>query len=87
MTTDTRPVTIFGPDFPFAYDDWLAHSDGLGSIPADKHGTSVAIVGAGVSGLVAAYELMRMGLRPVVYESGRIGGRLRSEPFQNAPNA
>jgi hypothetical protein len=20
-----EPVTVFGPDFPFAYDDWLAH--------------------------------------------------------------
>jgi lysine 2-monooxygenase len=27
------PVTIFGPDFPFAYDDWLAHPAGLGSLP------------------------------------------------------
>ncbi len=79
-------VTIFGPDFPFAYDDWLAHKDGIGAVPAAQYGKSVAIVGAGVSGMVAAQELMRMGLRPVVFESGRIGGRLRSEPFPNSPN-
>ena len=81
---EQRPVTIFGPDFPFAYDDWLRHADGLGSIPADKHGTEVAIVGAGMAGMVAAYELMKLGLKPVVYESRRLGGRLHSEPFKGA---
>ncbi|MGW1028253.1 flavin monoamine oxidase family protein [Streptomyces sp. NPDC002577] len=30
-----------------------------------------------MSGLVAAYELMKLGLKPVVYESAQIGGRLR----------
>jgi len=80
------PVTIFGPDFPFAYDDWLAHKAGIGTVPPAQYGKKVAIVGAGVSGMVAAQELMRMGLQPVVFESGRIGGRLRSEPFPNAPN-
>ena len=79
-------ISIFGPDFPFAYDAWLTHNDGLGSIPKEHHGKQVAVVGAGVSGLVAARELMRLGLQPVVYESGRIGGRLRSEPFPNAPS-
>ncbi len=78
-------VTIFGPDFPFAYDDWLRHPAGLGSIPEDAYGKEVAIVGGGIAGLVAGYELMRLGLRPVVYESGRIGGRLRSQPFEGAP--
>ena len=47
-------------------------------------GTEVAIVGAGAAGMVAAYELMRLGLKPVVYEAGRIGGRLRSQPFEGA---
>lgn len=47
------PVTIFGPDFPF--DEWIAHPAGLGSIPAERHGEEVAVVGAGISGLVAAY--------------------------------
>jgi tryptophan 2-monooxygenase len=81
---EQRPVTIFGPDFPFAYDDWLAHPDGLGQIPPDRHGSEVAIVGAGMAGIVAAYELMKMGLKPVVYESRRLGGRLHSEPFKGA---
>ncbi len=69
------------PDFPFAYDQWLTHSDGLGTIPSEHHGAEVAVVGAGISGVVAAYELARLGLRPVVYEAGRMGGRLRSERF------
>jgi tryptophan 2-monooxygenase len=81
-STDRRPITYFGPDFPFPYDDWLAHPAGLGSVPTEKLGSEIAIVGAGAAGMVAAYELMRMGLKPVLYEAGRIGGRLRSVPFE-----
>lgn len=76
-----KPITIFGPDFPFAFDDWLEHPAGLGSIPAERHGEEVAIVGGGIAGLVAAYELMKLGLKPVVYEASKLGGRLRSQPF------
>ncbi len=79
-----KPVTIFGPDFPFAYDNWLQHPDGIGSLPANMHGTEIAVIGAGVSGMVAAFELMKLGLKPVIYETGRMGGRLRSEQFENA---
>lgn len=81
---DRRPITIFGPDFPFAYDDWLAHRAGLGTLPAARYGAEVAIIGAGMAGMCAAYELMKLGLRPVIYESRRIGGRLHSEPFKCA---
>ena len=79
-----RPVTLFGPDFPFAYDDWLQHPAGLGEIPQRRHGSAVAVIGAGAAGTIAAFELMKMGLKPVLYEAGRIGGRLRSEAFQGA---
>jgi tryptophan 2-monooxygenase len=78
------PVTIFGPDFPFPFDDWIAHPAGLGSIPAERQGEEVAVIGAGISGLVAAYELMKLGVRPVVYEASQMGGRLRSQPFEGA---
>lgn len=76
-----KPITMFGPDFPFAYDDYLDHPAGLGSIPAEHHGTEVAVVGGGLSGVVTAYELMKMGLRPVIYEAEEIGGRMRSVGF------
>lgn len=78
----SAPVTIFGPDFPFAYDDWLQHPQGLATLPVHAHGTEVAIVGAGMAGMTAAYELMKLGLKPVIYEASRMGGRLRSQPFE-----
>jgi len=80
--TSTSPVTGFSPDFPFAFDDWIKHPAGLGSIPAEHHGAEVAIIGAGMAGLVAAYELMKLGLKPVVYEASKMGGRLRSQRFE-----
>lgn len=77
-----KPVTAFGPDFPFAYDDWLTHPAGLGALPETSHGKAVAVIGAGASGVIAAFELMKMGLRPILYESAKFGGRLRSEIFE-----
>lgn len=85
LPSGVPPVTMFGPDFPFAYDDMLRHPAGLGSVPGEAHGREVAIVGAGISGLVAGHELMKLGLKPVLYEADRIGGRLRSEPFRSSP--
>lgn len=78
----TAPITMFGPDFPFAYDDYVKHPDGIGSIPPAASGTPVAVVGGGLSGMLAARELLRMGFRPVVYEADQIGGRMRSVPFE-----
>lgn len=77
-------LSAFGPDFPFAYDDWLGHPAGLGRVPRDMRGAPVAVIGAGAAGIVAAFELMRLGLRPVVYEAARFGGRLRSEVFDGS---
>ena len=80
----SKPVTMFGPDFPFAFDDWIKHPSGLGRVPAHRHGQEVAIIGAGMAGMTAAFELMKMGLKPVIYEAARIGGRLRSQKFEGA---
>ena len=79
---DARPITMFGPDFPFAYDDFVKSPHGIGSVPDDVHGTRVAVVGGGLSGMLAARELLRMGFQPVVYEADQIGGRMRSVPFE-----
>lgn len=47
-------------------------------------GSEVAIVGAGAAGMLAAYELLKMGLKPTIYEaSNRIGGRLYSKQFES----
>ncbi|TMV55565.1 FAD-dependent oxidoreductase, partial [Thioclava sp. BHET1] len=77
-------LSAFGPDFPFSYDDWISHPAGLGQLPADSLGAEVAVIGAGAAGIIAAYELMKMGLRPILYEAGQFGGRLRSQPFEGA---
>lgn len=77
-------VTVFGPDFPFAYDDWITHPDGTGWLPETAHGARVAIIGSGAAGVIAGYELMKLGARPILYESGEFGGRLRSQPFTGA---
>lgn len=76
-------TSMFGPDFTFSYDEFLAHPAGLGQLPESAHGTEVAIVGAGIAGISAAFELMKLGLRPIIHESDRIGGRMRSEPFKD----
>lgn len=75
-------VTMFGPDFPFAYDDWIKHPDGIGALPNEKHGAKIAIIGAGAAGVIAGFELMKLGLRPIVYEAEQLGGRLRSQTFE-----
>jgi monoamine oxidase len=78
-------INMLNPDFPFNYDLFLAHPAGLGSVPPELYGTEVAVIGAGLSGLVTAYELMKLGLKPVIYEADQIGGRLRTASFASAP--
>ncbi|CAN7741740.1 NAD(P)/FAD-dependent oxidoreductase [Caballeronia sp. LjRoot34] len=76
-------------DTLFDYGALLAESpDSLGKLPAAGNRT-VAIIGAGISGLVSAYELLRAGASNVVlYEaSGRIGGRAYSIPFTDQASA
>lgn len=75
-------VTVFGPDFPFPYDEWISHPAGLGSVPQTALGSKVAIIGSGAAGVIAGYELMKLGLLPILFESGQFGGRLRSQPFE-----
>jgi tryptophan 2-monooxygenase len=66
--------------------DYLPFLEGPpGRMPQERLDTPVAVVGAGAAGLAAAYELMRVGLRPVIFEAtGRTGGRLYTRPFSEA---
>ncbi|MEV0388912.1 FAD-dependent oxidoreductase [Nonomuraea sp. NPDC050643] len=78
------------PDFPFDYGDYLAPDQNgqrkfIGTLPQAAQGRTVAVIGAGAAGLCAAYELMRIGLRPVVFEAEtdaagrpRVGGRMHT---------
>jgi len=46
----------------------------------------IHIVGAGVSGLVCALELERMGFSPVILEASRnVGGRLKTDMHKGIP--
>jgi tryptophan 2-monooxygenase len=73
-------------DTPFDYGGFLSRAEagGIGRVSANPP-ASVAIVGSGVAGLVAAYELVRAGLpgqRIRIFESSdRRGGRTYSESF------
>ena len=59
------------PDF--SYDQWLTYLGGNGQAPIGTvtNSPTVAIIGAGVSGLCAAYELMRAGCAVTVFEQAR----------------
>jgi tryptophan 2-monooxygenase len=69
------------PDF--AYDQWLAYLDQKKTpIGLVKGNPRVAIVGGGVSGLCAAYELLRAGCVVSVFEqANEVGGRCASILF------
>lgn len=82
------------PENPFDYVKLISSTDGIGKISKNKVGTEIGIIGAGCSGLCAAYELMKIGLHPVIYEASknhdgtpRIGGRAYTYRFPGDPDA
>ncbi|GAA4700817.1 flavin monoamine oxidase family protein [Streptomyces youssoufiensis] len=81
------PAADLQADFPFDYAAHVAGGRRMGRLPESAQRPRVAVIGAGGSGLVAAYELLRAGGRPVVYEAERsadgpggrrLGGRMHS---------
>ncbi|MEV4252168.1 FAD-dependent oxidoreductase [Spirillospora sp. NPDC049652] len=76
------------PDFPFDYARYASFDAPLASLPEEALGrVRVAVIGAGAAGLCAAFELLRMGVVPVLYEAEhdpdgpggrRLGGRMHS---------
>ncbi|ARF86971.1 flavin monoamine oxidase family protein [Burkholderia cenocepacia] len=79
------------PDFPFHYGRFLDNAKSankpLFQVSSDAKSKRVLVVGAGVAGTVAAYELLRLGFRPVIVEaSDRIGGRLNAQRLGSDPD-
>ena len=69
-------------DTIYDYVEFVNSDNGIATLPEEKLGAEVAIIGAGVSGLVAAYELLKIGANPVIFEAtDRIGGRAYSQHF------
>ena len=80
---DEEGLAALIPDFPFHYGAFLNKAKSLSTplfeLPRTAKSKRVLVIGAGASGTVAAYELLRMGLQPVLIEaSDRIGGRLNA---------
>lgn len=83
---DRLPETL-GRDYPSD----VTSPQPLVDIDPSQYDKPVAVIGAGAAGLCAGYELMRMGLRPVYFESqtlpnktARPGGRAYSYDFADA---
>ncbi|MDX1545511.1 MAG: NAD(P)/FAD-dependent oxidoreductase [Rhodothermales bacterium] len=73
------------PDDLYDYLPFIGGDGPIATLPAERQGTRVAIIGAGAAGLVAAYELLRAGLTPVLFEAThRAGGRHYSRPFTDS---
>jgi tryptophan 2-monooxygenase len=71
-------------DTGYSYKKYLKFNDGIAVLPPEAMNKKVAIVGSGAAGTVAARELLKIGLPPVIIEADkRIGGRLESRPYHD----
>ncbi|WP_079107663.1 flavin monoamine oxidase family protein [Streptomyces sp. NRRL S-1521] len=96
MADKPTPACDLQVDFPFDYAAHLSEGRRIGRLPKALCGAPVAVVGAGGSGLSAAYELMRAGCRPALFEAEasaegpggrRLGGRMYSHRVDDADSA
>ncbi|MFE5835138.1 flavin monoamine oxidase family protein [Streptomyces sp. NPDC056488] len=97
MTPNTPPpATDLQVDFPFDYAAHVGDGRRMGRLPEPSLGARVAVVGTGGSGLAAAYELLRAGCHPVLYEAEqstdgpggrRLGGRMYSRRLREEDSA
>ncbi|MFF4873913.1 NAD(P)/FAD-dependent oxidoreductase [Streptomyces sp. SID5770] len=97
MTPNTPPpATDLQVDFPFDYAAHVGNGRRMGRLPEPSLGARVAVVGTGGSGLAAAYELLRAGCHPVLYEAEestdgpggrRLGGRMYSRRLREEDSA
>ncbi|MCG8918138.1 amidohydrolase family protein [Actinokineospora sp. PR83] len=90
------PAADLQVDFPFDYAAHVAGGRRIGRLPTSALGTRVAVIGTGGSGLTAAYELLRVGCTPILYEAERspggpggrrLGGRMHSQRLAPADSA
>ncbi|MEU6394850.1 FAD-dependent oxidoreductase [Streptomyces sp. NPDC046939] len=93
---DTPAACDLQVDFPFDYAAHLRDDRRLGRLPATTLGAPVAVIGTGGAGLAAAFELLRIGCRPILYEAEtsdtgpggrRLGGRMYSRRLHPADSA
>jgi tryptophan 2-monooxygenase len=72
-------------DTLYDHTKFLSPTQPIASFPVENYPVAkVAVIGAGAGGMVAAYELLRAGVQPVVIEAtDRIGGRTWSEYFED----
>ncbi len=74
-----RIVDTFGTDYAALVRDNTAP---FASLDSTQQQMRVAVVGAGISGITAVYELVRAGLQPDLFDGrSEIGGRLYSRSF------
>jgi protoporphyrinogen/coproporphyrinogen III oxidase len=60
----------------------MSASSATGADASATAGRRVAVVGGGIAGLAAAWELVRFGHTPIVFEADdRLGGKIRTSPL------
>jgi Asp-tRNA(Asn)/Glu-tRNA(Gln) amidotransferase A subunit family amidase/monoamine oxidase len=71
-------------DVDYDYKHFLKFNAVPITLPAEKHGCEVAVVGSGVAAVIAAQMLLQAGARPVIFErNSAIGGRLSSQHYHD----